>query len=153
MDIRVRTMDCAISGMVSSCPIAAAIAAYAGTPGIISNGIPSAFKRRICSAIAPYNDGSPECTRATSWPRLCAAKISAWVSSNVITAVSLTIASLGAQATTASGTNDPAYKHTGHSSIFALAFTVIKSGSPGPAPIKNTVMTNLHQFCGHNHAV
>ena len=53
-----------------------------------------------------------------------------------MTAVSLTIAYSGAHATTASGTSDPAYKHTAHFSIKAFAFKVIKSGSPGPAPIK-----------------
>ena len=43
---------------------------------------------------------------------------------------------MGAHATTASGTSEPANRHTGHFSINAFALRVIKSGSPGPAPIK-----------------
>ena len=39
-------------------------AAKEGTPGMMRNGIESSNSRSICSKMAPYSDGSPECTRA-----------------------------------------------------------------------------------------
>ena len=68
-------------GTVSSRPSAAAAAANAGTPGTTSYGTPAASSRRICSATALKTDGSPECSRATSWPRAWAATSSAMISS------------------------------------------------------------------------
>ena len=44
------------------------------------------------------------------------------------------------------GTKLPVYKTTGHVSTNLAPLTVIKSGSPGPAPIKNTVMTLSPQY-------
>ena len=36
------------------------LAAYAGTPGVTSQGTPAASSRRACSCRAEYTDGSPE---------------------------------------------------------------------------------------------
>src|SRR3954464_6653901 len=58
---------CATSGTVSSRRSAAAAAAKAGTPGVMSHGMPSSSRRRACSATALYTDRSPECRRGTSW--------------------------------------------------------------------------------------
>ena len=65
---RVRITVWPTVGTVSSRLRAAAAAANAGTPGTTSYGTPAASSRRICSATALKTDGSPECSRATSWP-------------------------------------------------------------------------------------
>ena len=65
---RVSTTDCATCGTVSSSPAAAAAAPSDDTPGTISDASPRAWQNAICSWVAPYTDGSPECSRATTSP-------------------------------------------------------------------------------------
>ena len=62
------------------------------------------------------------------------------ISSKSSGAVSTTIASFGAKLMTSFGTSEPANRHTLHVSIKRLPRTVMSSGSPGPAPIKWTVI-------------
>src|SRR5260370_31075828 len=41
------------------------------------------------------------------------------------------------------GTNEPAYRHTGHRARMSRPRTVIRSAAPGPAPMKCTVMAGF----------
>ena len=50
--VRVKITVCASSGTVSSRPMIAAAAAYAGTPGVTSQLTPASSSRRVCSASA-----------------------------------------------------------------------------------------------------
>ena len=52
-DTRVRITLCDTSGLVSSALMAAAAAVNDDTPGTTSYAMPSASRRRICSAVAP----------------------------------------------------------------------------------------------------
>src|ERR1700733_9241312 len=56
-------------------------------------------------------------------------------------AVSITRASGGHSAMISRGTSDPANRHTGQRATRFWPRTVIRSGAPGPAPMKWTVMT------------
>ena len=81
--IRVNIAVCETSGTVNSVFSAAAAANAALTPGTISYATPARSSKRICSSTAPYMDGSPLCTRATSSPARAAPIISALISSSV----------------------------------------------------------------------
>ena len=59
-EVRVNTSDCATPGSVSSFPKAAAAAAKAGTPGVMSYSMSNSRKRRSCSPMADQTDRSPE---------------------------------------------------------------------------------------------
>ncbi len=104
---RVRITVCDSSGKVSSLPSAAAAAVKEETPGTISYSIPSASKRRICSATEPKIDGSPVCTRATSSPASRAARQISTISSRVMPLESSTREPGRARATTWLGTSEP----------------------------------------------
>ena len=71
------------SGNVNSLFNSAAAAAYADTPGVISYGILILLSLLICSAIAPYIEGSPEWTLATSFPASWAISISDIISLHI----------------------------------------------------------------------
>src|SRR5580698_4509909 len=114
----------------------------------VHSGDPSLYGA-ICSPIAPYSDGSPECTRATSWPLSCAALSSAIIWSRSSSAV-LTTRSAACPLNTAAGTSEPAYRITGQLRTRRCPFTVISSGSPGPAPIKNTVIQYSNDSFGRD---
>ncbi len=55
-------------------------------------------------------------------------------------AVSITRAFGGQSAMISRGTSDPANRHTGQRATRFCPRTVIRSGAPGPAPMKCTVM-------------
>src|SRR6516165_9342428 len=65
------------------------------------------------------------------------------ISSRVSGAVSMTNAPAGAAARISAGTREPAYRQTGQRSISRSPRTVIRSGAPGPAPMKCTVTVPL----------
>src|SRR4051795_10531511 len=103
----------------------------------------NARNRRNCSPIADHTDRSPECSRATSCPAAWAAEISVMIMSSDIGAVSTILAPAGQWLSSAFGTSDPANRHTGDDAIRSRPRMVLRSGAPGPAPMKCTVIRRL----------
>ena len=66
--VRVRTTLWLTPGRVSSRPSAAAAANTLLTPGTMTAPTPRSASAAICSAMAPYRQGSPVCRRITRFP-------------------------------------------------------------------------------------
>ena len=137
--MRVKITVWVTSGSVKLSTAAAAEAIADDTPGTTAIGIPAASKGCTNSMSAPYKPGSPVCNRTTVSQRWACAISHADMASNVMSLLSAITQSGAAQRVAAALTKEPANKIAPARSISARPFTVINSGSPGPAPTNHTV--------------
>jgi hypothetical protein len=143
---RVWTTVCATPGTVNSWPSTAAAAATEPTPGTISKSRPLARHQLICSPIAPYTVGSPECNRTIAAPGCAEYTVS--TSSKVIPAESKRVAVGVAWINNSVGINDDAQMMTSAAASLFAPRRVSRSAAPGPAPTKEITPKTLTRLPG-----
>ena len=128
---------------VNEIPASAAAAVAAVTPGMISNGTPAARTAAISSARRPKIAGSPPFKRATFRRRRARSTRSQLISDwpmqwrRGALPTSMISAPAATSSRRASGTSR-SWTMTSASRSRRSAFTVMRSGSPGPAPMNET---------------
>ena len=136
---RVKITVWVTSGRVKLSTAAAADAIADDTPGITCTAIPAASKGCTISIKAPYKPGSPVCKRITVVCKAACCISQADICSKVISFESAITQFAGAQRKAASLTSEPANKMAPARAIKSRPLTVIRSGSPGPAPTNQTL--------------
>ena len=140
---RVRMTVCVTSGRVRVSPAAAAEAIADDTPGTTFQSMPAASSGRVISTSAPYRPGSPVCRRTTVRWRAQASSSQTLICSSVMSLESRISQPLGAWCVAVWSTSEPANRIAPACSSRRRPFTVMRSGSPGPAPTNQTVPTEL----------
>jgi hypothetical protein len=123
---------------VTGMPAEAGTDASDDTPGMISNGTPAPASASASSPPRPKRKGSPPLSRTTSWWSPSATSRS-FTSSCSRWSRSMRSASAGASSTSSAATRR-SYTSTSHARTRWSPFTVMRPGSPGPAPTRATVI-------------
>ena len=124
---------------VTGMPADAGTDASDETPGMTSNGTPASASASASSPPRPNMNGSPPLSRTTSSPRRPSATSNSFTSSCSSRSRSMRSASAGASATS-SGATSRSYTITSHARTRSSPFTVMRPGSPGPAPTRATLI-------------